>query len=55
MLVKTPASKWIKYGSAAMLAIKRSAGVAPEGKWVNVSNALSTGDEARKSGDLPWL
>ena len=52
MLVKTRVSRWIKNSSTAMLAIKRSAGVAPE---VNVSNPLHTGDEARKSGDQPWL
>ena len=34
-------------GSAAMLAIKRSAGVAPE---VNLRNLLRTGEEACKRG-----
>ena len=35
-----------------MLAIKRSAGVAPE---VNLNNPLSVGDEAYKPIDPPWL
>ena len=34
---------WIKNGSAAILAFKRSAGVTPE---VNVRNPLHTGGEA---------
>ena len=37
------ASMWIKNGSAAILAFKRSAGVTPE---VNVRNPLHTGGEA---------
>ena len=39
-------------GSAAMLAAKRSAGVAPE---VNLRNALHISDEANQSGNPPWL
>ena len=39
-------------GSVAILAAKRSAGVAPE---VNLRNPLRVGDEARKQGNLPWL
>ena len=37
-------------GSAAILAIKRSAGIAPE---VNLRNPLHTGDEAYKRGIQP--
>ena len=39
-------------GSAAMLVIRRLAGVAPEG---NLRNPLHTGDEAYKRRDLPWF
>ena len=38
--------------SVAILAAKRSAGVAPE---ANLRNPLRVGDEARKQGNLPWL
>ena len=40
-------STWIKNGSAAMLAAKKSAGVAPE---VNLRNPLHAGDKACKWG-----
>ena len=39
-------------GSSAMLATKRSAGVAPE---VNLRIPLCAGDEAHKLGDPPLL
>ena len=45
MLVYMCSRSWIKNGSAAMLVIKRSAGVALE---VNLRNALHTGKETSK-------
>ena len=46
-------SKYVdRNGSAAILTIKRSAGVAPE---VNLRILLHTGNEAGKGGDPPWL
>ena len=39
-------------GSIAIMAAKRSAGIAPE---ANLRNPLRVGDEARKQGNLPWL
>ena len=38
-------------GSNAMLAIKRSAGIAPE---LNLRIPLHVDDEAPKQGNLPW-
>ena len=39
-------------GSVAVLAIKRSAGIAPE---LNLRIPLHVDDEAPKQGNLPWL
>ena len=60
IIPKTESIKHHKYvceyidqkGSAAMLAVKRSAGVAPE---VGLGNPLSASDEAYKPTDPPWL
>ena len=50
----SPNNAWTQYvdlkGPAAMLAAKKSAGVAPE---VNLRNSLHVGNEARKQWNTP--
>ena len=52
----SPNNAWTQYvnlkGPAAMLATKKSAGVAPE---MNLRNPLHTGDETLKRGNPSWL